>query len=117
MIGLGFRRYLSMVGVDRVRESLQSEAVIGVGRKPSEIGERVVPERRGHQRRMTVIQDWSIEVGGQPSSSVYFCSLMICLGFPRRLTFFRFQSDVVIGVGGQPSKIGTSEWEDSHKFG
>ncbi|VDO18791.1 unnamed protein product [Heligmosomoides polygyrus] len=49
-----FRKPTAQV-LSQVRESLQSEAVIGVGHKPSEIGEGVIPA------------SWSAEVGGQPS--------------------------------------------------
>ncbi|VDO63393.1 unnamed protein product [Heligmosomoides polygyrus] len=75
MIRLGFRWYLSMVDIDRVRESLQSEAVIGVGRKPSEIAEGVVAVQSqlelviGRRNERAAIQVWVVGVGGQPSSS------------------------------------------------
>ncbi|VDP34826.1 unnamed protein product [Heligmosomoides polygyrus] len=102
MICVGFLRYLSMIGVDRVgvrfclkgltrlsclfhvRESLQSEAVIGVGRKRSEIGERVIAA------------SWSAEVGGQPSK----------FGESVKESF---ESDVLIGIGGQHPSLKLSE--------
>ncbi|VDO19063.1 unnamed protein product [Heligmosomoides polygyrus] len=65
MICVGFLRYLSMIGVDRLRESLQSEAVVGVA-----FGDRCVSGLSVNESSQSKVS-WSwlsdVVTRGQPS--------------------------------------------------